>query len=278
MTLTRSLLPIALALPLMGCEQLEGLIGDKDTEEPDTKQIKAPPAPMDLKISDGEVSVVAIKDGDTSVQGSFDDLSGSFRFEDGALQSELTGTAHIAISSWDSGLEERDKNITSIFFEGEAHPSAKFALTGFDGVGEEGIAVGEEAEGTVTGRLTLHGASVDLETKMKLRRTADSSYHIDTVEPFEVSVEKIGMKPRMVELIQACGHQSVEDAVQINVSVSLVKGKGEAAPDQATGGTKRTDSNARGRTRTGVNRGAAGRTGGSDGSATRGGGKKRGVQ
>ena len=191
------------------------------SEEPPPEPVKAAPAPMALTVTGGSINVVTVKDGNAEVPGRVDGVTGSFRFEDGALTKDLSGDLSLDLSSWNSDLEERDNNVKKHFFDMASHGTATFSLTKVDGIPEEGIVVGSDADVDAEGWLKMHGAEVAVKTKVKIKRSAEKEFEIDSVEPFYVSIDDLGMTDRLKALIGVCGHQSVDNNVKINVNLSL---------------------------------------------------------
>lgn len=191
------------------------------TAEPPPKPIEAPAVPLVLAVTGGEVAIVTVKNGDTEVPGQFPKVSGSLRFADGARQRDLSGLIEVDVASWTSGLDERDNNVRSAFFDVVAAPVARFALGGLTGLPEAGVSLGEEAVGKATGKLTLGAGSVDLSTQVRLRHTGDDDWHVDSVEPIWLSVEALGMKPRLLALMELCKHKSVDDNVKVSFHLQL---------------------------------------------------------
>jgi len=207
---------------LGGCDKIKSWTGGDDKGgEPEPKPVVLAPEPLELKVKAGEVSVVAVKNGDTEVPAAFSGISGDFQIDDVAHTSGIEGELHIDLTSWDSKLEERDYNVRNVFFQVDTYPKAVFALESIDGLPPEGIAAGRSAEGEARGALSMHGATQDLTAKVRVSRAGDDIYHVDTVEPFFISVESFGLTPRLQELLKVCGHKSVDDSMRITLSLDL---------------------------------------------------------
>jgi YceI-like domain len=191
------------------------------TPEPPPKPIEAPAVPLDLVVTDGEIAIVSVKNGDTEVPGQFPKVTGALRFADGARQRDLSGLIEVDVASWTSGLDERDNNVRSAFFDIAAAPVARFALGGLTGLPEAGVSLGEEAVGKATGKFTLGAGSVDLSTQVRLRHSGDDDWHVDSVEPIWLSVEALGMKPRLLALMELCKHKSVDDNIKVSFHLQL---------------------------------------------------------
>jgi hypothetical protein len=186
---------------------------------------------MRLMVTGGQVGVISVKDTEIEVPGQLTGLSGIFKFENSKEMTGLTGSLDLDLSTWDSDLPERDKNIKSHFFDIPGAGTAVFSLTEVIGLPEEPLAVGHSAEVVARGWLKMNGAEVAVEPKVKLSRAGDREFHIDSVEPFFVSVESLGMTNRLKKLISVCNHQSIDDNMKISLRLSLGPagaGKGKA--------------------------------------------------
>lgn len=212
---------LALILALNGCDKIKALTGGNKEPEPEPVTVTEDPDPLSYVVSGGEISVVAIKNGDTEVPATFDGVKGEFAVADSEKVGGVSGMLSVDLSSWDSQEKTRDDNVRKLFFEVTQFPKAAFALTSLDGLPADGIAPGRSAEGDAKGKLSLHGAEVDVATKVRVTRAGDDSFHVDTVDPIYVSVESLRLTNNLKELIKACGHKSVDDNMRVTVSLDL---------------------------------------------------------
>ncbi len=246
-----------------------------DSEEPPEVH-PAPPTPLNLWVTGGEISVITVKDEEVEVPGRFGTLSGSFKFEDGTELTGLGGSMNIDLSSWDSDLPERDATVRGTFFDLVNHGTATFSLTEIEGMPDEPLAVGHSAEVNARGWLKMHGAEVAVESKVKLSRAGEKEFHMDSVEPFDLSVEALGMTERLDALMTRCGHKSINDTVKVTLRLSLGPKKmarggiGKAIKAPGPGGKGKMKAGAKAKKRGGsANRGGSNQ-GSSQGTATRG--------
>jgi hypothetical protein len=196
-------------------------IGEDNAAKPEPKPIEAPPAALELHVTNSLISVSVVKDGDVQVPGKLGGAGGILTFADGAALQGLAGSFTIPVSSWDSGLELRDTRVEDIFFEKALHPEMSYRLVSLDGLPPEPVAVGGSVEGTAVGRLTVGGTSIDTSAKVKLSRLTATDFSLDTVEPFYVSIDAIGRKNPLLLLIKECNHKSIDDNVQVSVRLEL---------------------------------------------------------
>ena len=212
-----------LALSLVACDKIDLPFGDDDggAEGTETKVIEAPPKPLDLYVTNATINMITVKNGDTEVPGKFGDVQGVLTFADADQRTDLQGALTIALGSWDSGLGVRDERVQNLFFDVAKNKTATFTLDRIEGLPEAGIAVGHEATGTAYGRVYVAGGRTDVEAPVKLSRSGDSEYHIDTTEPFTVSIESIGLMEPLKELMRVCEHKSIDDAVKVTARIDL---------------------------------------------------------
>ncbi len=211
-----------LALPLAACDKIDLPFGDDEGEgEGEGKVIEAPPDPLDLHVQNATINMITVKDGEVEVPAKFGDVSGVLTFADEEAQQGLEGALTIGLDSWDSGLGVRDERVQTLFFQVEQNKSATFTLERVDGLPEGGVAVGHEVEATAIGKVYIGGGSADVEAPIKLSRSGDKDYHIDTTAPFVVSIESIGLMEPLKELMRVCGHKSIDDSVKVSARIDL---------------------------------------------------------
>jgi polyisoprenoid-binding protein YceI len=199
-----SALALASILPLAACEDAKKAISGE--KEPEAKPVTADPKPLTLEIEHATISVITVKNGDAEVPGKFEGVTGSLTFPDGEL---------------------RDERVKNTFFEVEKHAEMGFRLVGIDGLPEDGIEIGGEAEGDASGKLTFAGTTVDVAARVKVSRAGDKDFYVDTVEPFVVSIESLGLTGPLKALIEECAHDSVDDSVKVSVRLALGEGGDE---------------------------------------------------
>ncbi len=94
------------------------------------------------------------------ILGSFEDFNGEFSY-DAEDPSASSVNVEVDVASLNSNHAERDKHILSDdFLDAGEFPTATFASTGFESSGED--------EGVLTGDLTLHGETVEIEMPVTL--------------------------------------------------------------------------------------------------------------
>ena len=186
------------------------------------------PDPVSLSVKNASISLVTVKNGDTEVPAKFEGVSGRLTIPDAAAPSDLTGALYIDVDSWDSGLELRDDRVKNIFFGISDNKQIVFTLNGISGLPEEGLGIGEQSEGVARGLIAFAGQSAAVEAQVKLARSGASDFHIDTIEPFTVSIASLGLIDPLKALMKECAHKSIDDLVKVSVRMDLAMGTEEA--------------------------------------------------
>lgn len=94
------------------------------------------------------------------ILGSFREFSGEFSYDPEDLSASSVNV-EVDVASLDSNHAERDKHILSDdFLNAEEYPTATFTSTGFESDGDK--------SGTLTGELTLHGETQEVEMPVTL--------------------------------------------------------------------------------------------------------------
>jgi len=89
------------------------------------------------------------------ILGSFEEFSGDFSYDPDDLEASSV-EMKVQIDSLNSNHAERDRHIlNSDFLDVDEYPTATFTSTGFESTGDN--------EGVVTGDLTLHGQTQEIE-------------------------------------------------------------------------------------------------------------------
>ncbi|WFM69939.1 YceI family protein [Halomonas sp. CKK8] len=113
--------------------------------------------------TDGQHAFVQFKIshlGYSYILGSFEDFSGSFSYDPENLEAS-SASVEVEVASLNSNHAERDKHILSDdFLDAGEYPTATFTSTGFEPTGDN--------EGVLTGDLTLHGETNEIEMPVTL--------------------------------------------------------------------------------------------------------------
>ncbi|MDI5921804.1 YceI family protein [Halomonas sp. LR5S13] len=116
-----------------------------------------------IDTEDGQHAFVQFKIshlGYSYILGSFEDFSGSFSYDPENLDAS-SASVEVDVASLNSNHAERDKHILSDdFLDAGEYPTATFTSTGFESTGDN--------EGVMTGELTLHGETNEIEMPVTL--------------------------------------------------------------------------------------------------------------
>lgn len=102
------------------------------------------------------------------ILGSFEEFSGQFSFDEDDLAASSVDV-EIQVDSLNSNHAERDRHILSAdFLDAGEYPTATFTSTGFESSGDN--------EGVVTGDLTLHGETQEIDMPVTLIGQGDDPW------------------------------------------------------------------------------------------------------
>ncbi len=159
-----------------------------------------------VAVSSGTISLVPIKAETAKVPATITGVTGSVDLEKG------TGTLTIPVGAWDSGLEVRDHNVRTAFFQAAANPTVTFEL--------ESLSLTQGA-GKAKGTLRMYSGAVPVEAEVKVSTDEQGLTQVVTTQPFSVSISALGLSEQLVALMALCAHPSVADAVEISVALTL---------------------------------------------------------
>jgi hypothetical protein len=182
------------------------------------------PMPSAFQVSGGSVKATAIKNGTAPVMGTFSGIRGSLKMGGTPAVQTLTAHLEIALESYDSALELRDDRVKSLFFDVAKHGTAHVALESVDPLPAGAFPIGATVEIAMKGTLSLHGATVPVETLLAFRRPTPISLEAKTITPVSVSIAALGMNGPLQALIKECAHASVEDGIAIDADLAFAAG------------------------------------------------------
>lgn len=102
------------------------------------------------------------------ILGSFEEFNGQFSYDPEDLDASSVNL-EVQVNSLNSNHAERDRHILSDdFLNASEYPTATFSSTGFESTGDD--------EGVLTGDLTLHGETQEIEMPVKLMGEGDDPW------------------------------------------------------------------------------------------------------
>ena len=183
---------------------------------------------LSMKVKMGEISVLSKKNGDVPVAGRFGSVRGSLSFADASVREQLTGEVVVGLASWNSELVARDTNMKDVFFKISEKGRGVFTVSSVAGIPEGGIPVGGEVEVVAKGTLELLSNTTEHETKLRIRRSNTDDYFIDSAEPLKLSIEGLGLGENLSKLKEVCGHESVDDTVELWLRLTVGVARSES--------------------------------------------------
>ena len=172
--------------------------------------------------SSSKITWTAMKNGGTPVSGTLSVVDGGLAVTPADLGT-TDGALKVDLSHVDSGDALRDQRLIETFFGSNQDDGASAKVEVVEvNVEPKAIEIGQTARGTARFALLMKQGKVDGVAKIAIERPDPNRWHVTTSEPALLSVASLGLGPNLAALIQACGHKSVEDGV--NVSLDLLFG------------------------------------------------------
>ena len=164
------------------------------------------------------ITVVSIKDGSINVTGEFPNVTGDLSMVNVATWGGLTGSLDIPLATWDSSNELRDTRVRDVLFGVQDNPIAVFEITSIDGIPSGGVGVGAMRRATLRGEVRFADSSQEVLLPIEINRIGERRFEFESVGPAVISVAAVQLGSGLRSLIRLCGHQSVEDLVEVNIS------------------------------------------------------------
>ncbi|MCB9758953.1 MAG: YceI family protein [Alphaproteobacteria bacterium] len=206
---------------VLGLTVLFACTGEAPVEPP--AEPVAPPAPKAATLPvKGVVDVITVKNETAEVPGRIEGVSGSLQIADLDHWKGLDGTISVDLATWNSGLELRDNRVKETFFEVASHGTATYAVSGVKGNPAEPLAIGgAPAEMTLEGQLTFHGATHPVSLPIKVARTAEQAFVVESSAPVKLDSDPFGLSEQREALRVLCAHDSLSAEVTLSVRVAL---------------------------------------------------------
>ncbi len=152
--------------------------------------------------------------GVTTVRGEFNEFDGTFEIGEDLASARASGTVKVA--SVDTNQAQRDDHLrSSDFFDVEAHPELAFQLTGIEATEEETY--------RITGDLTLHGVTREVELEAEVGGT-DIGFNDEERLGLEISGELSRRDFGMTfNAALGSGNAVVSDKVKLTLDIAAVK-------------------------------------------------------
>lgn len=224
--------PLILAVLLGACSTESPPAEEPATEEPPAEEAapskakaKAEPrtdadVPNDegeLDIPDDALVITTVKKGTVENRHTMTVSAEGLEFGTPGDLSTLGGALLIDTSSWSSPIEPRDVRVRQMFFQAEAHPTARFEIEAVEGLSR--VKPEATATGTVRGQLKLLDASHPLSAGIEVRRS-EAGYRVELAEPITIKASDLGLSTALSEVAEACGVE-LADATEVEAAFTI---------------------------------------------------------
>ena len=172
-------------------------------------------------IGAGEIKFSVVKNETANVIGYFRNYAAVGTIGDeGPTRFDLV----IDLNSLDSGVPGRDYRIQSLFFQ-SAKPESAIALISFDRVNLGGLSRVELEDGNThqilaQGTLVLNGVSQLISASLNVTKKS-GTWAVETISPIQLLISNFGLSDRVIELMKACNHKSIGNAVDVTIKFYL---------------------------------------------------------
>lgn len=164
--------------------------------------------------------VRVIKDAGVVVNAMLNYLAGNLVVAPGA--SSFTTT--IDMTSFNSQLLMRDQRVAQIFFgvEDDANKIAQFIVVQLPADVVSKLQTQSRLDNvSLDGELKFHGATLPVTAVVTIQKK-DERLIVDSVSPIVIKISALGMSAPLKNLMAICGHNNVEDDVQITIHAEFV--------------------------------------------------------
>lgn len=173
-----------------------------------------------VTLGTGEVSFSTTKNETAHVSGTIREFLGTLKMgNSGPEKMEII----LDINSLETGVPGRNNRILDIFFQ-SMKPEFGTALALFDkfDLGGDFAAWkdGEARPVKASGTLTLNGATRPVSASLTVTRRG-SGWLVESSEALTILVSDFGFENRIYDLMKACNHKSIGNAVEIKVKLEL---------------------------------------------------------
>ncbi len=172
-------------------------------------------------IGNGEIQFSSVKNETANVIGSFRNFSAVGMIgEEGPKQLDLI----VDLNSIDTGVPGRDRRIQSLFFQ-SIKPELGTVSVIFDRINLGGLLRSALEDGTThqilaQGTLLLNGVSQMVSASLNVTKKS-GTWTVETISPVSVLISDFSLGERAYELMKACNHKSIGNAVSVTVKLYL---------------------------------------------------------
>ena len=173
-----------------------------------------------VTLGTGEISFTIAKNETAHVTGTLKEFLGTLKFGAGGPEKmEII----LDVNSLETGVPGRNNRILDIFFQ-SMKPEWGTASAVFDhfdlGGAFDAWKDGESREVRASGTLTLNGTARPVTATLTVRRRGQA-WLVESSEPLTILLTDFGFENRIYDLMKACNHKSIGNAVEIKVKLEL---------------------------------------------------------
>jgi len=160
-----------------------------------------------------ELSYVSIKQGEIAEANTFENLTGS-------ITAEGAATIEIDLASVSTGVDIRDERMRDIFFVVANNPKATVTAQ-VDPAAFEALGVGESADTTLDGTLSLTGVEAPFQAEVSVTRAGPDRVIAVTDKPVIVDAGQFELTDGLAQLQELAGLEAISPAVPVTFSIAF---------------------------------------------------------
>jgi len=160
-----------------------------------------------------ELSYVSIKQGEIAEANTFENVSGS-------VTAEGAATIEIDLASVSTGVDIRDERMRDIFFVVANNPKATVTAQ-IDPAAFEALGVGESADTTLDGTLSLTGVEAPFQAEVSVTRAGPDRIIAVSDKPVIIDAGRFELTDELAQLQELAGLASITPAVPVTFSIAF---------------------------------------------------------
>lgn len=160
-----------------------------------------------------ELSYVSIKQGEIAEANTFETVTGS-------LSGEGAAAIEIDLSSVSTGVDIRDERMRDIFFAVANNPTASVTAQ-VDPAAFEALGVGESADTTLDGTLSLAGVEAPFQAEVSVTRAGPDRVIAVTDKPVIIEAGRFELADELAQLQELAGLEAISPAVPVTFSIAF---------------------------------------------------------
>ncbi|KEO88762.1 hypothetical protein EH31_15100 [Erythrobacter longus] len=160
-----------------------------------------------------ELSYVSIKAGEIAEANTFETVTGS-------VSGEGAATIEIDLASVSTGVDIRDERMRDIFFVVANNPKATVTAQ-IDPAAFEALGVGESADTTLDGTLSLAGVEAPFQAEVSVTRAGADRIIAVTDKPVIIDAGRFELTDELAQLQELAGLASITPAVPVTFSIAF---------------------------------------------------------